>query len=282
MFPLIGAILLAISAAPEEMPKQARASDPAAGSARIAKRDTCAEARASYESLSLERAVEVADVALAKDPGNLACLEIKGLSLLVLGQMDRAHAVLDDLFLRSPDYPIKDPSLSPALKEAIDGVRENARTLSAVIHARWLIRDALRIDVVLEGGLRDAAKVRYRAQTKPAPLSQTGLVDILGRVASATIAVGTASDVRAVRVSGSILNPGGRAVTHFETELQVPNRPKGPDPERVIVEVDRGGFNWPVWVGVGLAAIGAAVVIGILAQPRLPDTAGTVGRAEIQ
>jgi hypothetical protein len=242
----------------------------------------CKDARTAYESLSLERAVEMADSGLKGDRPALACYEVKALALLVLGQMDGARATLEALFSRDPDYKIEDPSLSPALKDAIQQVRENTRSLTAQVRARWVIRESLRLDVLLEGGLRDATKIRYAAETTPSPGRHSGEIRLFGRVATATIAVLTPDDVSKVKISGTVLNDADRVIAQFTRELPIPDRPLAPEPEKVIVEVEGGGgIGWPVWLAIGIGAVGAGVAIAILAQPHLPNTSGTVGISQV-
>jgi hypothetical protein len=122
----------------------------------------CAHARAEYEELSFEEALQSAERELASDPDRpLACLEVKALVLIVLNRLDEGREVLKELFARQPDIPLEDPSLSPAQRENIESLRENLRPMSAKAKARWVSHDALRVDVLLSGGLRDAARVRY-------------------------------------------------------------------------------------------------------------------------
>jgi hypothetical protein len=236
-------------------------------------KDPCADARSAYESLSLERAVEIADAALQKNPQLLKCLEVKALALLVLGQGDTAKSALQELFTQSPDYKIDDPSLSPALHDTITQIREAVRPIQARVTVRWLIREEMRIDFVLEGGIRDATKIRYSVETDPTVERHSGEVTLLGRVGTATVAAGTKSEIQKARVSGSVLNDDNKLVTRFEKEVLVTDRPPAPSPD-----VADNGITWPIWVGIGLAVVGGAVAIAIFAQPRLPDTAGTSGR----
>jgi hypothetical protein len=237
----------------------------------------CARARALYESLDLEKAVEVAQTEAAKN-GDPACLEVKALALLVLGQMDGARAALEDLFAKAPDYAIDDPSLSPALKDTIRAVRESVRSLTASVRANWLIHESVRLDVLLDGGLRDATKVRYTAETSPAAERHSGEIRLLGRAATATVAVVTPAEVTKLHVSGAVLNDADRILARFDSELGLPGRPVAR--EEKVIEVDSGP-GWPLWLGVALAAVGAAAAVVILAQPHLPDTGGTVGRVNV-
>jgi hypothetical protein len=239
----------------------------------------CTEAKELYESLSLDRAVEVADRTLFTDPHASRCLEIKAVALLVLGQMDGARAALAELFSIAPDYPIEDPSLSPGLKETIAQVRETVRPLSAAASASWLIHDELRVDFILQGGLRGASKVRYEIETAPSLDRKRGEANLIGRTGSATIAV-TAADVGHARVKGTVLTKSNETLASFDSNLAVPNRPQALVPERVVVEVDNGTPTWPLWVGLGLAVIGGGIAIAIVAQPHHAPTAG-VGETEL-
>jgi hypothetical protein len=77
---------------------------------------------------------------------------------------------------------------------------------------------------------------------------------------------------------GRVLTEGDLLVHQFSTKIGLQDRPLPPEP--LIVE-SNPGFPWLVWGGIGVAAIGAAVVIAILAQPRLPDSTGTIGRISV-
>lgn len=80
----------------------------------------CAVARAEYEGLSLDAALDHAELGLEQDPTRpLECLEVKGLALLVLGRTEEAMAVLAEIFRRDPDHSIVEPSLSPAQLDSI-------------------------------------------------------------------------------------------------------------------------------------------------------------------
>lgn len=247
--------------------------------------DRCAEARALYESLSLERAVEVAEAQLARRPDALPCLEVRALSLLVLGQVDGARAALEALFARAPDYPIEDPSLSPAMRDTIAAIRESARPLAVTLRGRWLIREELRLDVVLEGGLHGAERVRCELALlpgagEPAPGARID-VPLLGRVASATVAVAAGAEVASARVTGSVLDAAGRAVARIAAEVPLPGRPPAPGPPAAGAPAQPSVGAWPVWVAIGVGVVGAAVAVAFLARPHGVDTSGTEGRVQI-
>ena len=242
----------------------------------------CAKARSFYESLELDRAIEAAEIGLTRDPARpTACLEVKALALLVLGQLDDATATLQELFTRAPDYAIEDPSLSPAMLDSIEGVRRHVEALSATVRARWLIHESLRIDVVLTGGLRGASRVRFTAVVEPGDEVHHGEGPLVGRVATATVPVLQATEVHRLRVSGVVVTASGQVIHEFAADVPLVGRPDPREPETVIVTVDSGGVGWPVWAGIGAATVGAVVAIIVLSQPRLPDTAGTVGRVEV-
>lgn len=236
----------------------------------------CAPARADWEALSFEEALAGASLVLERDPSRpLECLEVKALAAIVLGRGEVARIALGELFERAPDHPVHDPSLSPAQRADIEVIRESVRPLHATVRPRWLIHDALRVDVALQGGLRDASRVRLRVQLGPS--EQPAMVELDGRVATATVSVPASLDEARVRVTGQVLTALERVVHQFETELLLPPRP--PPPE--VVVVDGGGLPWFVWTGLGLVAAGASAVIVVLAQPDLPDASRTAGRVEV-
>ncbi|MFO0726715.1 MAG: hypothetical protein U1E65_23205 [Myxococcota bacterium] len=235
----------------------------------------CAEARALYESLSIEAAVESASKELSRNPDRpLACLEVRGLGLLVQGRMEEARPAFAELFSREPDYPVKDASLSPSMLDLITRVREESRPLTAVARARWMLRSSLRLDVLLEGGLRHADRVRWAVETGPEQLRDAGTMPLVGRAATATVAIPASADIVRARVLGDVLDPSGRALAHFDDQLLLPPRPEE-------VESSSGVPLWPIFAGAGALAVGATVVIIMLAQPHLPDTKGTLGRVPL-
>jgi hypothetical protein len=237
----------------------------------------CEKARAEYQSLALEEALQTAGDVLAADRLRpLACLEVKALVHLILNQDEDAKAALVEIFERSPDHEVDDPSLSPATREAIESIRESVRPLEARVSAGWIIHESLRMDLFLAGGLRDAARVRYRTEALPAEEVREGEVALLGRAATATITVSPLSDAERLRIDGQVLDRVGRVLHQFSSELALPVRPPS---SAQVVEVEKGGVPWPVWVAIVAAAvIGAGVTIGVVAQPSKPDADGTLGR----
>lgn len=238
----------------------------------------CARARADYDGLALEDALLHADDVLGRDPERpLPCLEVKALSLLVLGRLDEARATFRELFARDPERTIFDPGLSPAQRGTVEEAREHARPLAASVQARWLGPDALRLDVALSGGLRGASRVRWRAELLPGGGAPSGEVVLVGRVATATASVG-ALEVAHVALAGEVLGAGAEVLLSFSSDLLLSERPLRPEPP--IVE--RGGPPWYLWAGLAAAAaIGGGVAIALLAAPKLPDASGTAGRGAL-
>lgn len=233
--------------------------------------DRCPEARNLYESLELERAIEAADRRLAQDPSRpLGCLEVRALGLLVLGRDDEARIAFAELFERAPEHPVRDPSLSPSMRRVIDAIREEVRPLDVQLRARWLSREALRLDVLLQGGLRGARSLRYRAAMAPRGESSEGRMELTGRTGSATIATG-AADVSLLSIAVEVLDERERIVHRASREVLAGARPElAPSPED-------SGVSWPVWIGVGAAAIAATTAIVLLSQPDAPAP-GRLGR----
>lgn len=235
----------------------------------------CGEARALYESLSLEAAVEAATAGLRRGPDRpLACLEVRGLGLLVLGRLEEARPAFAELFARDPAYPIQDPSLSPSMLGVIVGIREEARPLVASARARWLVRESLRLDVQLEGGLRRADRVRYATETAPDAQRGSGVMPLVGRAATATVAVPPEATIDSLRFSGEVLDVDGKTLASFDDRLILGLRPEA-------VEAPSSPVPWPVFAGAGVVAVAATVVIIVLSQPRLPDAKGTLGRVPL-
>src|SRR5207302_7863049 len=114
-------------------------------------------------------------------------------------------------------------------------------------------REEMRIDFVLDGGLRDATKIHYSAETQPTVERRSGEVRLLGRIATATVSVHPASDVGKVHVSGTVLNDADRPLARFETDIAIKDRPA----QAVTPQAEGGGIAWPIWVGIALAVVGA-------------------------
>jgi hypothetical protein len=240
----------------------------------------CTEARNYYESLDLERAVEAAGAALAAGSSRpVACLEVRGLALLVLGRSEEARLMFGELFRISPDHPVRDPSLSPAMRERIEAIRAEVRPIHAELRARWLIHESLRLDVLIDGGLRGATRVQYRAATAPGGELRSGVVDLIGRTATATLAVSRGAPTDRLKVLALVVDRGGRELARSERELLLDARP--PPAEAEVVVVDSGGPGWPLWLGIGAAAAAATVAIIVLAQPNRPDFSDTIGGVQV-
>ncbi len=242
----------------------------------------CEEARADYDALQLEVALLKVENALKTfETRPLTCLLVKALAHTVLGQMDEATEAFEEIFRREPDYAVADPSLSPSLQQSIERIRESVRALSAHTTADWIVHESLRIDVVLQGGLRDASRIRFFTETAPDFEQHQGEIPLIGRAATATVSVSARTRVDRIRFRGVVLNPQSDILHEFKTDLSLRTRPVLRDPEKIIVPVESSSTHWGVWVGMGVVAIGAGIVIAILAQPVLPDTDGTLGRVPI-
>lgn len=238
----------------------------------------CEAARAEYESLSLESALEKAELELGANLDRpVECLEVKALALMVLGRSDEARSAFQDLFARDIDHVVSDRSLSPAQQQQIEEVREGVRPIRTSVKARWLVHDLLRLDVIVGGGLRGASGVRYELELRPEGAKQSGMVSLVGRIATATAAIPADANVATLVMSGRVIDAKDRTLHAFDTESILPPRP--PPPERV--GGDEGGIPWFVWAGIGASMIGGAVAIAILAQPGHPDFGKSAGGVEV-
>lgn len=240
----------------------------------------CEDARNQYEALSPERALDLAQSGLARDPARpLACVEIRALSLLVLGRREDARAAFAELFERDPNRRIDDPSLSPPLAALIEAEREAARPLTAEARATWASPELIRLDVALDGKPRGARAVRWQVLGGPGALAAAGTSPLVGRVASATVAVPETLDVGRLVLRGAVID-GAQGILHrFERDVILPPRPQtlaGREAE------DETSWTWLLWTGLAVAAAaGAGVSIAVLAQPRPPGTDGTIGRVDV-
>ncbi len=242
----------------------------------------CERAQQSYQSLSLEKALSLTKSELSRNTARpLLCLDVRARTLIVSGRLEEAREVLEELFERSADYEVHDPSFSPGLLATIQRIREEVRPLEVSVQARWLIHESLQLEVLLKGGLRGATRVRFKTEALPSHGRGSFALPLVGRAATATVAVATHEPISRLIVSGQVLDGVDRVVQQFSAQILLGARPKPKAGERVIVEVQRGGVPWPVWVGIGVAAVASGVIIGILAQPDLPDTDGTIGRVRI-
>jgi hypothetical protein len=234
----------------------------------------CESARAEYEALSLESALDKAEAELAASREQpIDCLEVKALSLMVLGRLDEARAVFAELFARDVEHIIRDRSLSPAQLQAIEEIREKKRPISATVKARWLVHELLRLDVVLSGGIREASHVEYEIDLGEFDTKTRGVVPLVGRVATATASIPAEIEVGSLVMSGRVIDRGENLIHRFEKEMILPARP-APPPR---VEGDDGGAPWFLWAAIGAGLIGATVAIAVLAQPRGPDCADGLG-----
>lgn len=238
----------------------------------------CDDARNHYEALSPERALDVAQATLARDGERpLECLEIRALALLVMGRREDARAAFAELFERDPARIIDDPSLSPPLAALIEAEREAARPLAAQVRVSWASSAALRLDVVLDGGLRGARAIRWQVAGGPGALAAAGQAELVGRVATATVAVGAELDVARLGVRGAVVGGGQQLLHRFEHETLLGPRPLPRDDDG-----DEGlGWGWLVIGGLIAGAAAASVSIAVLAQPERPDTGGTIGRVDV-
>lgn len=246
----------------------------------LAQPGPCSGARGQYEALALEEALLAASQILEKDASRpLECLEVKALVHLVLNQPDDAKSALSELFERAPDHRVDDPSLSPAMRETIEAVRASVRPLAVRASARWLIHEAVRLDLLLEGGLRDATRVRWETEVLPGAERKVGEVRLAGRAATATVAVASDAEASQLRLTGQVLNDVGHVLHQFSSELLLAPRPAST--ERVV-EVETAPTLWPIWLAVGVAVVAGGVAIGFLAQPDLPDGPDeSVGRTKV-
>lgn len=236
----------------------------------------CEAARADYEALSLESALEKSDAVLSLSRDRpTECLEVKALSLLLLGRSDESRGVLQELFSREIEHVVADSALAPAQRTVIEEARESVRPMRATVKARWLVHDLLRLDVVLSGGLRDATDVRYELEL-PGAIRSEGTVSFVGRVATATASIPAGIEVATLSLSGRVLDRRQRTLHAFDNEMLLPARPPA-----VRAEVEDGGVPWIVWVGIGAGVIGASVAIALLAQPGGPACAMTAGCKEL-
>lgn len=238
----------------------------------------CDDARHQYEALAPEAALELAEAALARDAGRpLECLEIRALSLLVMGRREEARAAFGELFERDPTRTIDDPSLSPPLAALIAAARESARPLIATVRAAWGSALALRVETSLEGGLRGARAVRWRIAGTPGALAAAGTTGLVARVATTTLAVGLGLDVATVEVRGVVVDESGEILHRFERAVLLGPRPAP------VAEIDREpGLAWWWWATLAAGVVAAATVSAVvLAQPELPGTAGTIGRVDV-
>jgi len=238
----------------------------------------CEDARRLHEALSPERALEMADHTLGLDRSRpLECLEVRALALLVLGRGEDARGVFAELFSRDPDRHIDDPSLSPQMWLLIEAARDASRPLLAQVSARWLNPARLRLDIGLDGALRGARAVRWRAVG--GGLAFDGVSPLIGRSATATIAVGTEVALDALGVSGSVVAAGGAMISQLSADVLL-----GARPLPVIAVDEDDGVRWWLWGGLLVVVAAAATTASAVAlsSPEPPDTNGTIGRVDLR
>ena len=185
-----------------------------------------------------------------------------------------------ELFSRDPERRVGDPSLSPATRAIIESIRDGARPLSADVKVRWLSYASLRVDILLQGGLRNATHVAWTSETRPHLEVRRGTVALAGRAATATVAV-EVPRVDRMSLVAEAREDTGRRVLSFTRDLVLPRRPAAPEPELRVVEVPAGGTSWWWWVALGAVVVGGALTAWAVASPGDPDLGDGVGGFEV-
>ena len=238
----------------------------------IAVAPSCDAARAQYESLAFDAAL----AALENAPPSPDCFEVEALVKLALGRRSEAAAAFRTLFERAPDHRIDMRALAPGDRRFIETIRTEMEPLSVDVEADWIGPTALRLRMVMQGGLRSADRVRF--ETAVGPTVAGGVVPLIGRVATTTLTVGVdaVADRMVVRVRAQ--TPNGRTVHESEVRRTLAARVPAP---RARVATDTDGWPWWVWALGAAVVVGATVTTVVLVQPDSPDASGTSGGIEI-
>lgn len=120
---------------------------------------TCEAARAQYEDLAFEAALKTVEGARS-DP---VCLEVRALVLLAMDRRTDARSTLLALFEKHPNHPVDLRALAPSDRTFIERVRAARRPMAVESVAEWLVHSTLRLQFIVQGGLRRARRVEYRA-----------------------------------------------------------------------------------------------------------------------
>lgn len=230
----------------------------------------CGAARVHYESLAFREALAAVDRASPLAP---SCLEVRALVLMALGRQREAETTLWSLFARWPDHPVDQRALSPSDRAFIDRIRADARPLSIKLGVEWQTNTALRLRFELQGGLRGADRLRYRARL--GPTEALGRAPIVDRVATAVLDAPSTSTDDGLRLQLGVLDRVGRIVHEQALRATLPPRPTP------AVADDDDGWPWWVWAVGAAVVVGATVTTVVLVQPGAPDASGTLGRVEV-
>lgn len=239
----------------------------------------CTTARHAYEALDLDAALQRAELGLHGDAGAQQCLEVRGLVLLALGRTEEATATLSTLFEVSPDYAVDARGLAPSTRNLIEGIREEVRPLEVRVRPRWILRETLMIDMGLQGGLRGAARVRYRLKLGPVGLETRSELPLIGASVTATVHVPSALHASTLELTGEVLDEVGRRVTTFSSQqvLQQRPAPERPASSPAAPPEVSASLPWWLWVVAGAVVVGGAVTAVVLVSPDTPDASGTLG-----
>ncbi|MEM7678763.1 MAG: hypothetical protein AAF449_22505, partial [Myxococcota bacterium] len=105
------------------------------GMVAVAVAGDCERARAQYEDLALEEALQSS----FSDPTNPVCQEVRALVLIALGRRTDAETTLHTLFEKWPDHPVDLRALAPIERAFIGRIRAARRPLSVDVTAEWLV-----------------------------------------------------------------------------------------------------------------------------------------------
>ena len=240
----------------------------------VASSSTCAAARAHYEGLAFEAALAAT---AADTPLPPACAEVRGLVLLALGRRGEAEAVFRRLFERHPRHPVDVRALAPSDRSFIDRVRAQAEPMALDVSAGWLVHTTVRLEVRVKGGLQGAARVRFEGSVAGSPAS--GVVDLVGRVATTTVTVAPGAFTEPLALMVTVEAGSGRKVYAQQVVRPLPARP--PPPPIRTVQAESDGVPWWVWTLIGVGVVGAVVTTVVVVQPDDPDADGTLGRIRV-
>ena len=237
----------------------------------VAASSGCDAAKAHYEALAFDAALD----ALQGERRSATCLEVKALVLLALDRRSEARTALKSLFAQWPAHPIDMRPLAPADRSLIRRIQRAYAPMTVRLEAGWLVHTAVRLQVQVTGGLRDARRVRFDA-TIGSTVS-TGTAPLVGRVATTTVSVPMEPSTESqptliLRVQ--VLGEGGRTVYGSEFRQTLPARPAPPPVETAAVP-------WWVWAVGAAVVVSAAVTTVVLVQPSDPDVSGTLGGREV-
>ena len=243
--------------------------------------EPCVQAWNHYKNLDVEKALELAQQkSTESNPPPSLCLQVQALSHIILGQTERAGAILKQLFDAYPEHVIDDPSLSPSMRDIVNNARVASLGIKAKTSARWLDSASLKLDFTIDGRVSESQTLRYDARFPQSGDLVRGELALKSRVNTATVPVISGADISLLAINGLIRTKDGVVIHQFADQVLLDKRP-----EPLTVSVKPSGpawyRSWWLWTAVTTIAVGAGVGSYYAIEARNPDCPGGLGCIEV-